>query len=702
MRNKKMTDITSTYGSLVFGETAMKERLAPEIYKALKHTINTGVELDISLAQPIADAMMSWAIEKGATHYTHWFQPMTGVTAEKHESFLTPIKGGKAILSFSANALVKGEPDASSLPSGGLRATFEARGYTAWDPSSYAFIKDGTLCIPTAFCSYGGEILDKKSPLLRSMDAINKQAMRILKLFGNKTTKRVVPTCGAEQEYFLIDKSMYESRMDLVHCNRTLFGARPPKGQEMGDHYFGVINPRVSAFMKELDEELWKLGVPAKIKHNEAAPAQHELAPVYTTVNMATDQNQITMELMKSLSSKHNLACILHDKPFENVNGSGKHNNWSLATDDGVNLLEPGETPQENAQFLLFLLAVIKATEEYQDLLRISAASASNDLRLGGHEAPPAIISISLGEELTSVLKAIEANTHYKGNGEDKIILGATVLPSIPKDTSDRNRTSPFAFTGDKLEFRLLGSSFSIACTNYIINTIVADALDGFANILENSKDFKNDLTNLIAKTVKKHKHIIFNGNNYSAEWVEEAKKRGLLNLKTTVDALELFDTEKNIRLFEKHHILSKSEVKSRKDILLDNYTKTLNVEGLTMIDMTRKQIVPATLLYEGQLVELALNKNNLDPKLDRSTETEIIDKLSAATKKLHNLTKELEDELTKANTAVDSYNRAVMFRDNIIPLMNSIRSVVDSIEPLVAKDYWPFPTYADLLYSVK
>lgn len=696
-----MKDICATYGSLVFGETAMKERLSPEVYKALKHTINTGVGLDIALAQPIADAMMAWAIEKGATHYTHWFQPMTGVTAEKHESFIKPVKGGKVILSFSANALVKGEPDASSLPTGGLRATFEARGYTAWDPSSYAFIKDGTLCIPTAFCSYGGEILDKKSPLLRSMDAINLHAMRILRLFGNTSAKRVAPTCGAEQEYFLIDKKMFETRIDLVNCSRTLFGARPPKGQEMGDHYFGVINPRVSAFMKDLDEELWKLGVPAKIKHNEVAPGQHELAPVYTTVNIATDQNQITMELMKSLSGKHGLACILHDKPFKNVNGSGKHNNWSLATDDGINLLEPGETPQENAQFLLFLLAVIKATDEYQDLLRISAASAGNDLRLGGHEAPPAIISISLGEELTNVLQAIEANTHYKGNGKNKIILGATVLPFIPKDTSDRNRTSPFAFTGDKLEFRLLGSSFSIACTNYIINTIVANALSEFADTLENSKDFKSDLTKLIAKTVKKHKRIIFNGNNYSEEWVEEARNRGLLNLKTTVDSLERFDDEKNLILFEKHYILSRNEVRSRKDILLDNYTKSLNVEGLTMLDMARKQIIPSILLFEEKLVKLALNKKNLEPKLDRSAELDIISKLTSGVNKLHSLAGQLECDLNIASKINDSYERAVMFRDVIIPTMENLRSVADSVEPLVAKDYWPFPTYADLLYSV-
>lgn len=696
-----MIDILEIYGSLVFSDSVMKERLSPEIYSALRHTIETGSGLNLDLAQPIANAMKEWAIEKGATHYTHWFQPMTGVTAEKHDSFIKPLKDGKVILSFSASALVKGEPDASSLPSGGLRATFEARGYTAWDPSSYAFIKDGSLCIPTAFCSYGGETLDKKSPLLRSMEAINLQGLRILKLFGNDQAKRVVANCGAEQEYFLIDKSMFESRMDLIHCGRTLFGAKPPKGQEMGDHYFGVINQRVSAFMKDLDAELWKLGVPAKTKHNESAPAQHELAPVYTTVNLATDQNQLTMELMKSIAVKHSLACLLHEKPFEKVNGSGKHNNWSLATDSGDNLLEPGDTPHENAQFLLFLLAVIKATDEFQDLLRISAASAGNDLRLGAHEAPPAIISISLGEELTNVLEAIETNTLYKGNNRNKIVLGATVLPPIPKDTSDRNRTSPFAFTGDKLEFRLLGAPFSIACTNYIINTIVANSLSDFADELEKSKDFNKDLTALIAKTVKNHKRIIFNGNNYSKEWVEEASNRGLLNLRTTVDAFERFNDEKNLKLFEKHKVLTRSEVLSRRDILLDNYTKVLNIEALTMIEMSKKQILPAVMLYERKLVKLALNKKKLSDKLDYSVETDIINQLSSGAKKIYELTNRLEEEVS-VELELNTIEKARYFKDTVLVTMKELRKVADYLEPLIAKYYWPFPTYADLLYSVK
>lgn len=697
-----MKDISAIYGSMVFSDAVMKERLSPETYKALRHTIKTGAELDFALAQPIANAMKEWAIEKGATHYTHWFQPMTGVTAEKHESFLTSIGEGKVTMDFSAKALVKGEPDASSLPSGGLRATFEARGYTAWDPSSYAFIKDGSLCIPTAFCSYGGETLDKKSPLLRSMDAINLQALRVLRLFGNTTAERVVANCGAEQEYFLIDKSMYESRIDLVHCGRTLFGAKPPKGQEMGDHYFGVINPRVSAFMKDLDEELWKLGVPAKTKHNESAPSQHELAPIYTTVNLATDQNQLTMELMKSLAAKHNLACILHEKPFENVNGSGKHNNWSLATDTGDNLLEPGETPHENAQFLLFLLAVIKATDEYQDLLRLSAASAGNDLRLGAHEAPPAIISISLGEDLTRVLEAIETNTPYKGNDNNKIVLGATVLPPIPKDTSDRNRTSPFAFTGDKLEFRLLGAPFSIACTNYIINTIVANSLCEFANELEKSKDFNKDLTSLIARTIKAHKKIIFNGNNYSEEWVAEASKRGLLNLQTTVDAFSHFTDEKNVILFEKHKILSRNEIQSRHDILLDNYVKIINIEALTMIEMSKKQILPAVMLYERKLIKLALNKKILSESLDSSVELDIITRLSLECKKMYDLIQKLEDQTSYIDDGSSVLAKAYYFKNNVVITMRELRKVADTLEPLVAKSYWPFPTYADLLYSVK
>ena len=696
------TNLPEIFGSLVFNDKAMKERLSPEIYVAMQQSIEQGNPLALDIASEIANAMKDWALENGATHYTHWFQPMTGITAEKHDSFLDVNKQGEVIMKFGGKALIKGEPDASSFPSGGLRATFEARGYTAWDPSSYAFIKDGSLCIPTAFCSYGGEILDKKTPLLRSMEALNKESLRILKLFGNTKVSKVNATVGAEQEYFLIDKKVGETRLDIVHCGRTLFGAKPPKGQEMEDHYFGAIKPRVSEFMKDLDDKLWRLGVLSKTKHNEAAPAQHELAPLFTTVNIATDQNQITMELMKSVAQKHNMICMLHEKPFEAVNGSGKHNNWSLSTDTGINLLEPGETPYENAQFLLFLTAVIKAVDEYQDLLRLSAASAGNDHRLGANEAPPAIVSIFLGDELTDILEAVQHHATYKGKKKSNMQIGVSMLPSFPRDTTDRNRTSPLAFTGNKFEFRMLGSSFSIACTNYIMNTIVAESLSQFADALEGAEDFNNALSELIAKTYKKHKRIIYNGNSYSHEWVEEAKKRGLSNLTSTVDAVPHFTDEKNVKLLEKHGVLSRNEINSRTEILLDIYSKTINIEALTMLDMAKKQILPSVLAYERKLVEMALNKKRLDESIDRSVEVDLINKLSSLSKDLYDSLDYLEKDILETQKGSSSLEIARYYRDKIFFDMESVRTVCDKLENLVDKNDWPFPTYADLLYSIK
>ncbi len=696
------TNIPEIFGTRVFNDKVMRERLSAEIYDELQQTIETGKPLTIEVANEIASAMKDWALENGATHYTHWFQPMTGITAEKHDSFIDLNKQGEVIMKFGGKALIKGEPDASSFPSGGLRATFEARGYTAWDPSSYAFLKDGSLCVPTAFCSYGGEILDKKTPLLRSMEALNKQSLRILRLFGNTKVTKVNATVGAEQEYFLIDKKIGESRLDIVHCGRTLFGAKPPKGQEMDDHYFGAIKHRISAFMKDLDDKLWRLGVLSKTKHNEAAPAQHELAPLFTTVNLATDQNQITMELMKSLAQKHNMICLLHEKPFEAVNGSGKHNNWSLSTDYGANLLEPGDTPHENAQFLLFLTAVIKAVDEYQDLLRLSAASAGNDYRLGGHEAPPAIVSIFLGDELTEILEAISHHSTYRGKKKANMQIGVSMLPSFPKDTTDRNRTSPLAFTGNKFEFRMLGSSFSIACTNYIMNTIVAEALAQFADALENAEDFNVALSELIAKTYKKHKRIIYNGNSYSSEWVEEAEKRGLSNLVSTVDALPRFKDDKNVKLLERHGVLSKSEIYSRTEILLELYSKTMNIEALTMLEMAKKQVLPSTLQYERKLVEMALNKKRLDESIDRSVETDLINRLSELGKSLYTSIAKLESDTTRANKGSNALEIARFYRDNVFNDMAVLRDVSDKLEGLVDKNDWPFPTYADLLYSIK
>lgn len=696
-----MKDIPNLFGSLVFNDNVMKARLPKETYKALKNCIKAGKSLDLDVANVVANAMKDWAIEKGATHFTHWFQPMTGVTAEKHDSFIYPDKDGNIIMEFSGKELIKGEPDASSFPSGGLRATFEARGYTAWDPTSYAFIKDGTLCIPTAFCSYSGEALDKKTPVLRSMQALNKQALRILKLFGKTNIKKVITTVGPEQEYFLVDKEMYEKRPDLVFCGRTLFGARPPKGQELEDHYFGTITPRVSAYMKELDEELWKLGVLAKTKHNEVAPAQHELAPIFATTNIATDHNQLTMELMKSIANKHGLACLLHEKPFAGVNGSGKHNNWSISTDTGVNLLEPGDTPSENAQFLLFLTSIIKAVDDYQDLLRVSVASAGNDHRLGANEAPPAIVSIFLGDELTEILKSIENDTSYICKKKSPMEIGVRVLPKFFKDTTDRNRTSPFAFTGNKFEFRMLGSAFSIAGANIVLNTIVAEELSQFADILENSSNFDEDLNTLIKNTIKSHNKIIFNGNNYSNDWVKEAEKRGLLNLKTTPDALPSFVNSKNVELFTKHHVLSETELYSRYEILLENYSKTIHIEALTMIDLAKKEIIPAILGYQGEIAEIANNKKKLSSSIQCCLEENILNKISALGNSLYSKLEDLEKSVLDAKLHTEALDLAKYYRESVFMNMQQLRAVVDELETLVSKKYWTLPSYGELLFSV-
>ena len=696
-----MKDIPNLFGSLVFNDNVMKARLPKETYKALKNCIKAGKSLDLDVANVVANAMKDWAIEKGATHFTHWFQPMTGVTAEKHDSFIYPDKDGNIIMEFSGKELIKGEPDASSFPSGGLRATFEARGYTAWDPTSYAFIKDGTLCIPTAFCSYSGEALDKKTPVLRSMQALNKQALRILKLFGKTNIKKVITTVGPEQEYFLVDKEMYEKRPDLVFCGRTLFGARPPKGQELEDHYFGTITPRVSAYMKELDEELWKLGVLAKTKHNEVAPAQHELAPIFATTNIATDHNQLTMELMKSIANKHGLACLLHEKPFAGVNGSGKHNNWSISTDTGINLLEPGDTPSENAQFLLFLTSIIKAVDDYQDLLRVSVASAGNDHRLGANEAPPAIVSIFLGDELTEILKSIENDTSYICKEKSPMEIGVRVLPKFFKDTTDRNRTSPFAFTGNKFEFRMLGSAFSIAGANIVLNTIVAEELSQFADILENSSNFDEDLNTLIKNTIKSHNKIIFNGNNYSNDWVKEAEKRGLLNLKTTPDALPSFVNSKNVELFTKHHVLSETELYSRYEILLDNYSKTIHIEALTMIDLAKKEIIPAILGYQGEIAEIANNKKKLSSSIQCCLEENILNKISTLGNSLYSKLEDLEKSVLDAKLHTEALDLAKYYREPVFMNMQQLRAVVDELETLVSKKYWTLPSYGELLFSV-
>ena len=696
-----MHSVNELFGSMVFNESVMQSRLPKDTYKSLKKTLHTGVPLDLSIANVIATVMKEWAIEKGATHYTHWFQPMTGITAEKHDSFITPADDGAVIMEFSGKELIKGEPDASSFPSGGLRATFEARGYTAWDPTSYAFVKDKTLYIPTAFCSYGGEALDKKTPLLRSMEALNKQALRILRLFGRDDAKRVYTTVGAEQEYFLIDEKLYKRRKDLIYAGRTLFGAKPPKGQELEDHYFGTIKPRVKAFMAELDEELWKLGILAKTEHNEAAPAQHELAPIYTTTNIATDHNQLTMELMKKIASRHGLVCLLHEKPFAGVNGSGKHNNWSMCTDTGYNLLEPGKSPYENAQFLLFLCAVIKAVDEYQDLLRLSVASAGNDYRLGGNEAPPAIVSMFLGDELTEILEAIESKSSYSKREKVEMQIGVDVLPHFPKDTTDRNRTSPFAFTGNKFEFRMPGSTFSIAGPNMVLNTIVAEELSQFADLLEQASDFTAALNKLIRRTIREHKRIIFNGNNYTDEWVEEAERRGLLNLRTTPEALPLFAAEKNVRLFAKHCIFTETEIRSRMEILLDNYIKTIQIESLTMVELVKKEILPAIIAYTRELSAAALDKRSLSAEIDISVELDTVRRLSSLAACIKADAEKLESALVEVRTHSTAAEQASFCRATVFVAMQELRTVVDEAETLVSAKHWPFPTYGELLYGI-
>lgn len=691
-----MKDIPQLFGSMVFNDEVMLKRLPSDVYKSLKKTIETGTELDISVANTVANAMKDWACEKGATHYTHWFQPMTGITAEKHDSFISPKKDGKIIMEFSGKELIKGEPDASSFPSGGLRATFEARGYTAWDPTSYAFIKDETLYIPTVFCSYTGEVLDKKTPLLRSMECISEASLRILKLFGNTTAKRVVTTVGPEQEYFLIDKDLYEKRDDLRFCGRTLFGAKPPKGQELEDHYFGTLKPRVAAYMKDLDEELWKLGILAKTKHNEVAPAQHELATIYSTSNLACDNNQLVMEIMKKTALKHNLVCLLHEKPFAYINGSGKHNNWSISTDTGINLLEPGNSPYENAQFLLFLTAIIKAVDEYQDLLRISVASASNDFRLGANEAPPAIVSMFLGDELTEILESIENGTAYQGKKKVEMEVGVHTLPHFPKDTTDRNRTSPFAFTGNKFEFRMLGSSLNISGPNIVLNTIVAEELNQFADILEKSNNFTADLNKLVKKVIHEHKRIIFNGDGYSAMWPIEAEKRGLLNLKSTVDALPHFIDPKNIDLFTKHQVFTEVEMKSRCEILLDTYSKVVNIEAQTLVSMIKKYVIPGCSKYVTKLTNAVSAKKSLNSDLDYSMELGLATKLSGLSAKLYQSLQELEERLSSAHKS-SALNTAKYYREVILTDMEYLRSIIDEIEANMSKEDWPIPTYGDL-----
>lgn len=695
---EQKSNVPDYFGSMVFGESVMKERLPKDVYKSLKKTIKEGTPLDQHIANVVANAMKDWALSKGATHFTHWFQPMTGITAEKHDSFISPCQDGTVIMEFSGKELVKGEPDASSFPSGGLRATFEARGYTAWDPTSYAFVKDGSLCIPTAFCSYTGEVLDKKTPLLRSMDVISNQACRILKLFG-KECKRVTTTVGAEQEYFLIDKKDYKKRKDLIFTGRTLFGAKPPKGQELDDHYFGSIRPRVMAFMKELDEELWKLGVLTKTKHNEVAPCQHEMAPIFTTTNIATDQNQLTMEMMKKVADRHNLVCLLHEKPFEGVNGSGKHNNWSLSTNTGENLLEPGSTPSSNAQFLLFLTAVIKGVDEYQDLLRISVASAGNDHRLGANEAPPAIVSIFVGDELYAILNAIESGTNYTDVKKTMMSVGVSTLPRIPKDNTDRNRTSPFAFTGNKFEFRMLGSTFNIACTNVMLNTIVAEELCQFADELEKADDFDTALMLLIQREVKAHKRIIFNGNGYDAKWVEEAEKRGLMNLKTTPDALPHYTDKKNLKLFTKHKIYTEVEIASRKEILLEEYSKTINIEALTMIDILKKNIIPDCIAYNKKLVDAATAKKNIGISAD--LEIKQADDISEKTTSLAQKEQELEKALECVPNLEECEKAAKYYGSVVTEKMKETRAIADELEMMVAEKYWSMPTYGKILYYV-
>jgi len=703
-----MLKLPEMYGMMVFSDHVMKSRLPTDAYKALQKTIQDGSRLNAVVADAVAEVMKDWAIELGATHYTHWFQPMTGITAEKHDSFVSPTGDGRAIMEFSSSALVSGEADASSLPSGGLRATFEARGYTTWDPTSYAFVRGNTLYIPTAFCSYGGEALDEKTPLLRSMQAVGKQAIRILRLFGNTEATTVRPMAGAEQEYFLIDKAMFEERKDLMYTGRTLFGAKSPKGQELDDHYYGAIKPRVSGYMKALDEELWKLGVPAKTKHNESAPAQHELAAVYTTTNLATDHNQLIMEIMQSIAKEHGMICTLHEKPFDGINGSGKHNNWSLATNDGVNLLDPGATPHDNAVFLLFLVALLKAVNDYQDLIRISAASAGNDCRLGNFEAPPTIVSVYVGDELFTILEAIESDSHYDASEHAEMMkIGATILPSFPKDTTDRNRTSPFAFTGNKFEFRMVGSKMSIAKANIILNTTVAESLRLFADELEKADDFNTALHQLIKKTIKDNKRILFNGNSYGEEWVKEANERGLLNLKTTPDALPCLLYEKNIALFKQHNVFSHTELLSRYEIGLENYCKLINIEAVTIYKIVKRNILPAAAIYAGELSEAASAKVEAAKTafmltVDCSYERDTVVRLSELLGEAHKKITELFNELCEAEEKADLLEKAQHYKDAVLIRMSELRELVDEMELLISRKHWPFPTYGDLLFSVR
>ena len=697
-----MSTVPELFGSMVFDDRVMRARLSADVYRSLRDTMNKGKKLDLSVANAVADAMCAWAVENGATHFTHWFQPLTGITAEKHDGFISPAPDSHVIMKFSGKELITGEPDASSFPSGGLRATFEARGYTAWDPTSYAFIKEKTLCIPTAFCSYGGEALDKKTPLLRSMEALNRQALRVLRLFGNADVKHVVTNVGPEQEYFLVDRDMYLKRKDLIYTGRTLFGAKPPKGQELDDHYFGAIKPRVKAFMEDLNEELWKLGIYAKTEHNEVAPGQHELAPIFTVSNIASDHNQLTMEIMKKVARRHDMVCLLHEKPFAGVNGSGKHNNWSMSTDTGVNLLSPGETPYENAQFLLFLVAVIKAVDEYQGLLRLSVATAGNDHRLGANEAPPAVVSMFLGDELTAVLDAIEKDSPYVGTEKRRLRLGADVLPRFNRDTTDRNRTSPFAFTGNKFEFRMVGSSDSISCANIMINAAVAESLRQFADCLENGEgDFDTRLHTLIKENITAHKRILFNGNGYDDAWIKEATEvRGLKNLRTTPDAMQMVLHPENVEMLIRHKIYSEAEIRSRYEISLENYVRTVHIEALTMTDMARKEILPAVMRYTGDLAAALNEKKVAVPELSYPVESDLIRKLTELVGKIDAAEKALEKSIADCEEG-DITAQAFRIRDDLLPKMAELRAPCDEAETLTAADYWPFPTYGDLLFGV-
>ena len=695
-----MEKVIEIFGSNVFGDAVMKKRLPKDVYDTLKSTIKEGKGIDSSIADTVANAMKEWAIEKGATHFTHWFQPLTGITAEKHDSFISPTDEGGVLMEFSGKELIKGEPDASSFPSGGLRATFEARGYTAWDPSSYAFIKDDTLCIPTAFCSYTGEALDQKTPLLRSMEAINKQALRIIKLFGHTDVKRVNVTVGPEQEYFLVDKALYDKRPDLIYCGRTLIGSMPPKGQEMDDHYFGVLKPRVAAFMRELDVELWKLGVLAKTEHNEAAPAQHELAPVFTTINIAADHNQLTMEMMKKIAQKHGLVCLLHEKPYDGVNGSGKHNNWSLSTDTGINFLKPGKDPANNKLFLLSLAAVLRAVDLHQELLRISVATAGNDHRLGANEAPPAIVSVFLGEDLEGILESIANGTRLDNLSNVKMDMANGIIPAFKNDNTVRNRTSPFAFTGNKFEFRMLGSASSISDTNVMINTIVADVFSEFADRLEKAEDFDSEVNTIIKETVNTHRRIIFNGDGYSHEWEEEAERRGILNLRSTVDALPLLKSEKNIELFEKHGVFTRSEINSRIEIILENYTKIVHIEALTLIDMMTREVIPTISAYTDKLCQTLINKNKIGG-VDGLVEKELIARLAAAEREIFTLTNELKNVVATSERTTDIFEKSVLYHDSVLRIMGDIRKYADSAECVVPAEIWPYPSYGELLFNI-